>query len=238
MTPPIGVVLVDDQPLVLAGLRMLLTGAQDIEVLGEAADGRSALAVVDQLTPDVVVMDVRMPGMDGLEATRSMRRRTGGQAPRPRILVLTTFDDDATARAAMQAGASGFLLKHASGAELVHAIRRVAQDQAWLDPTVGARMLSAWQPEAEQELQIETPLTKREQEVLGMVAWGSANDDIARELVLSLATVKTHVARILLKTGARDRAGLVALAYRSGFTRRQAARRQAARRQAAHQPGL
>lgn len=230
MTVPISVVLVDDQPLVLAGLRLLLTDMPDIEIVGEATDGAGAVALAQRLRPDVVLMDVRMPGMDGIEATRRLREKHERQAPpgeslsphqdTPRVIALTTFDDDQTAQAVIAAGVHGFMLKHASSAELGLAIRRVAQGQAWLDPSVGARMLAAWHPQSPTDLDIETPLTPRERQVLALVAAGATNEDISREFVLSVTTVKTHLARILVKTGATHRAALVALAHRSGFVHR------------------
>lgn len=218
---PIRVVVVDDQPLVIAGLRLLLADADGIEIVGDASDGACAVTTVQRLRPDVVLMDVRMPGVDGMTATRQLR---AGVEPGdgPFVIGLTTFDDDATARAMTAAGASGFLLKHASSSELATAIRQVAAGRGWLDPSVGARLLAAWRTGTD-DVDIEAALTARERELLVLVAGGSTNEDIARSLVISVATVKTHLARILVKTGARDRAGLVALAYRSGFMRRHGA---------------
>lgn len=216
--PAVTVVLVDDQPLVLAGLRLLLRDAADIQIVGEATSGVAAVRLVRRLAPDVVLMDVRMPGGDGIEATRTLCAgvRAGGG---PAVIGLTTFDDDATARAMIRAGAAGYLLKHASSGELATAIRQVAAGRGWLDPSMGARLLSAWRHDTEDE-EIEANLTVRERELLALIAAGATNEDIGRALVISVATVKTHLARILVKTGARDRAGLVALAYRSGFVRR------------------
>ena len=218
MTRPVTVVLVDDQPLVLAGLRLLLMDAADIEVVGEAYDGATAVATVRRLEPDVVLMDVRMPGGDGIEATRGLRSgKAAGEGPA--IIGLSTFDDDTTVRTMIQAGAAGFLLKHASSPELAAAIHQVAAGRGWLDPSVGARLLTSWRGD-DDDVEIEAPLTAREREMLALVAEGATNEAIARSLVISVATVKTHLARVLVKTGARDRAGLVALAHRSGFARR------------------
>lgn len=218
MTSPVTVVLVDDQPLVLAGLRLLLTDAADIEIVGEATTGATAVETVRRLRPDVVLMDVRMPDGDGIEATRSLRAAfAAGEGPA--VIGLTTFEDDDTARRMIQAGAAGFLLKHASSPELAAAIRHVAAGRGWLDPSVGARLLDSWRGDTD-DIPIEADLTAREREMLVLVAEGATNEAIARSLVISVATVKTHLARILVKTGARDRAGLVALAHRSGFVRR------------------
>lgn len=216
----ITVVLADDQPLVLAGLRMLLEAEADIEVVGEASNGADALACVAEHAPQVVLMDLRMPGMDGAEATRRIVAERGASETPTRVLVLTTFNDDDALYGALRAGASGFMLKHASATEVADAVRRVAQGDVWLDPAVAGRVLENLRPPTPAaEIEAIALLTPREREVLTLVAQGMSNDEIKRTLWLSEATVKTHVARILMKTGSRDRAAAVALAYRSGFVR-------------------
>lgn len=215
----IKVLLVDDQPLVRAGARMLLSAEPDLVVVGEADDGKSALQEVARLEPDVVLMDLRMPGMGGVEATRLLvgDRADGGATVK--VLVMTTFDDDELVMSALKAGSSGYLLKHASPTEMADAVRRVAAGDVWLDPAIAVRVIERLRPAAGVVVDITALLTPREQEVFRLVAAGLSNGDIVRLLTLSEATVKTHVARILLKTGSRDRAAAVALAYRSGFVR-------------------
>ncbi|TBT88660.1 response regulator transcription factor [Propioniciclava sinopodophylli] len=215
------VVLADDQPMVRAGVRMLLSVDPAIQVVGEASDGHEAIAAVERLRPDVIVMDLRMPGTDGAEATR---RIVAEQEHTPdaltRVLVLTTFDEDADVYAALRAGASGFLLKHASADVLATAIRRVAEGESWLDPAVVGRVIRALRlPPGPDGAAVAAVLTPREREVLTLVAEGLSNAELCDRLFLSEATVKTHVARVLMKTGSRDRAAAVALAYRSGFVR-------------------
>lgn len=215
------VVLADDQPMVRAGVRMLLSVDPAIQVVGEASDGHEAIAAVERLRPDVIVMDLRMPGMDGTEATR---RIVAEQEHTPdaltRVLVLTTFDEDADVYAALRAGASGFLLKHASADVLATAIRRVAEGESWLDPAVVGRVIRALRlPPGPDGAAVAAVLTPRERKVLTLVAEGLSNAELCDRLFLSEATVKTHVARVLMKTGSRDRAAAVALAYRSGFVR-------------------
>lgn len=215
------VVLADDQPMVRAGVRMLLSVDPAIQVVGEASDGHEAIAAVERLRPDVIVMDLRMPGTDGAEATR---RIVAEQEHTPdaltRVLVLTTFDEDADVYAALRAGASGFLLKHASADVLATAIRRVAEGESWLDPAVVGRVIRALRlPPGPDGAAVAAVLTPREREVLTLVAQGLSNAELCDRLFLSEATVKTHVARVLMKTGSRDRAAAVALAYRSGFVR-------------------
>lgn len=212
----IDVFIVDDQPLVRAGITMLLSGEPGIAVVGEAESAAEALRVVRQLRPDVVLMDVRMPGMDGVSATRELV--ADGDADRlVRVIVMTTFDDEDVVVDALLAGASGYLLKHASPTELADAIRRVSSGDTWLDPTAATRLVERLRPRGGDSTDIAALLTPREQEVLRMVAAGLSNREIRERLVLSEATVKTHVARLLLKTGSRDRAAAVALAYRTGF---------------------
>lgn len=215
------VVLADDQPMVRAGVRMLLSVDPAIQVVGEASDGHEAIAAVERLRPDVIVMDLRMPGTDGAEATRRIVAELEHTPDAlTRVLVLTTFNEDADVYAALRAGASGFLLKHASADVLATAIRRVAEGESWLDPAVVGRVIRALRlPPGPDGAAVAAVLTPREREVLTLVAEGLSNAELCDRLFLSEATVKTHVARVLMKTGSRDRAAAVALAYRSGFVR-------------------
>jgi DNA-binding NarL/FixJ family response regulator len=213
----IRVVVVDDQEVVRAGIAALLGAQPDLEVVGEAGDGAAALAEVARTQPDVVVMDIRMPGLDGLAATRELTARPG-----PRVLVLTTFDADENVYRALRAGASGFLLKGARPAELAEAIRIVAAGDALLAPSVTRRLVEhvvaaglAAPPEATGVPE----LTPREREVLVLVARGLSNAEIADRLVLAEQTVKTHVSHVLTKLGLRDRAQAVVHAYESGLVR-------------------
>jgi DNA-binding NarL/FixJ family response regulator len=215
----IRVLLCDDQEMVRAGFRMLLAAADDTEVVGEASDGVQALALATELAPDVVVMDIRMPGLDGIAATRQIVREPA--LGHTRVLMLTTFDLDEYVYDALRAGASGFLLKDATADELLAAIRAVAAGEALLSPRVTRTVIAQFTRRADPS---HAPaaldsLTRREREVLALVADGLSNDEIATELVLSAATVKTHVGHLLLKLGARDRAQLVVIAYQSGFAR-------------------
>jgi len=217
----IRVVLADDQPMVRQGIAMLLGAESDIEVVGEAGDGAEAIAVVERLRPDLVIMDVRMPGMDGIEATRQLiQERSDDPDQVTKVLVLTTFDEDAALYGTLRAGASGYMLKHAAPGELANAIRRVADGDAWIDPGVAPKVLGTLR-----EMALNTPegrpgldmLTPREIDVLRELADGATNSDLSRRMVLSEATVKTHISRMLMETGCHDRAQLVALAYRSGL---------------------
>jgi DNA-binding NarL/FixJ family response regulator len=213
------VLLCDDQDLVRAGFRMLLAGAPDTEVVGEAADGVAAVDLARRLTPDVVVMDIRMPRLDGIEATRRIVAEPA--LGHTRVLILTTFDVDEYVYDALRAGASGFLLKDASAADLLAAVRTLAAGEALLAPRVTRRVIAQFTRRADPR---RAPpqlgrLTPREREVLALVADGLNNDEIAAELVLSAATVKTHIGRLLTKLAARDRAQLVVIAYQSGFLR-------------------
>ena len=214
MTEPIRVVLVDDQALVRAGFTMLVDSQPDMAVVGEAGDGGEAVALLGKTDADVVLMDVRMPRVDGVEATRSITQR--GETPR--VIVLTTFDLDEYAFAAIKAGASAFLLKDAPPSDLLSAIRSVHSGDAVVAPSTTRRLLehfAAAQPSAPPPAL--DGLTDREVEVLRLVARGRSNTEIASELVVAEATVKTHVGRILAKTGTRDRVQLVVLAYESGL---------------------
>ncbi len=224
-TAPVRLLLVDDQPLLRMGFRLVLDDEADLTVVGEAGDGTEALRQVAALQPDVVLMDVRMPGMNGIEATE--RIVASGSASR--VLILTTFDLDEYAFAALRAGASGFLLKDARPAELTGAIRAVATGDAVVSPRVTRRMLELFAeelpggadaPAAAREDPRIGDLTQREREVLLAVAEGLSNAEVAERLFLSEATVKTHVGRILAKLGVRDRVQAVVLAYESGLVGR------------------
>jgi DNA-binding NarL/FixJ family response regulator len=211
----IRLLLADDQELVRTGFRLILNAEPDLDVAGEAGDGSQAVDEAVRLRPDVVLMDVRMPGVDGIEATRRLGRLTPNP---PRVLMLTTFDLDQYVYDALRAGASGFLLKDAPAAQLVDAIRVVAAGDALLAPTVTRRMIAEF---ARRPLPTEEPalaeLTSRELEVLKLVARGRSNSEIARQLYISDATVKTHVKRVLAKLNLRDRVQAVVLAYESGL---------------------
>ncbi|MFJ9692362.1 response regulator [Kitasatospora sp. NPDC101183] len=217
------VLIVDDQPLQRYGFRMLLESQPDTEVVGEAAHGAEAVRLAADLRPDVVLMDIRMPGMDGIEATRQIVASGG----RSRILVLTTFDLDEYAHAALRAGASGFLLKDARPEELLTGIRAVAAGDAVVAPAVTRRLLDAYAHHLPLRPTGTTPapdprldaLTDREREILLTIARGWTNGEIAQRLVLAESTVKTHVSRVLAKIGARDRVQAVIFAYDHGLTR-------------------
>ena len=214
----IRVVLADDQALVRGGLRALIDAEDDIEVAAEAIDGAQAVAAVRAHKPDVVLMDIRMPGMDGLEATR--RIAADDACDDVRVLILTTFEIDEYVFAALRAGASGFLLKDAEPTALLHAIRVVAAGDALLSPSVTRRSSRSSRPgpvpDAPQSALL-AELTEREREIVGLVAGGLSNGDIAHRLVISPATARTHVSRAMIKLGARDRAQLVVFAYESGI---------------------
>jgi DNA-binding NarL/FixJ family response regulator len=208
------VVLVDDQALVRAGFRMILGAEPDLEVVGEAGDGRAAVEVVAAVQPDVVLMDVRMPEMDGIEATRLIT--TAGTAPR--VLMLTTFDLDELVYDALRAGASGFLLKEAPPEQLVAGVRTVAAGEQLLAPSVTRRLIERFTAQAPPgPAPAVDELTPRELEVLQLVARAMTNAEIAAHLFVSETTVKTHVARILMKLGLRDRVQAVVLAYERGL---------------------
>jgi DNA-binding NarL/FixJ family response regulator len=211
------VLLADDQELVRAGLEMIIDSSDDLEVVGQAGDGEQAVALARRLEPDVVLMDVRMPSMDGIEATRRIVRQRRGDTPR--VLMLTTFDLDEYVFGAFKAGASGFLVKDAPREQIVEGITAVAAGEALASPSVTRRLIerfadapgpAARPPELEQ-------LTPREHEVLELMARGFSNTELAEHLYLSEKTVKTHVGRILMKLGLRDRVQAVILAYEAGI---------------------
>jgi DNA-binding NarL/FixJ family response regulator len=219
---PVRVVIADDQQLVRAGFVMILGAQPDIEVVGEADNGTEALRVVRAARPDVVLMDVRMPELDGLAATRELLSEGPEGRHVPKIIILTTFDVDDYVYAALAAGASGFLLKDTPPEQLVDAVRLVAAGESLLAPTVTKRLIEHFV--SSRATHVEPPdgmdeLTPREGEVFRLIARGLSNTEIASELVLSEATVKTHVARILLKLGLRDRVQVVVTAYESGLVR-------------------
>lgn len=220
MTNPIRVLLVDDQALVRSGFRMLIEAEDDMVVVAEAADGRQALELLACEPVDVVLMDIRMPVMDGVEATR----RLVAQGASARVLVLTTFDLDEYVFAALKAGASGFLLKDARPVDLLQAIRTVAAGEAVMAPTATRRLLEHVVPTLPNRPGASDPrlelLTDREREVLVEVARGATNQEIAAALYMAEGTVKTHIGRLLSKLQARDRVGLVLFAHEVGLTRR------------------
>jgi DNA-binding NarL/FixJ family response regulator len=221
---PLRVLIVDDQALIRAGFAMILDAQPDIEVVGEAADGQAAVSLERRYRPDVVLMDVRMPGMDGLEATRqivSWHDQNPAAAPTPRIVVLTTFDLDEYVYAALQAGACAFLLKDVTPEHLVGAVRTVAAGDALLAPSITRRLVDrfAHRDANRPPCGDLATLTPRETEVFGLVARGMSNAEIAAALVVSEATVKTHVAAVLSKLGLHNRAQAVVFAYESGLVR-------------------
>jgi DNA-binding NarL/FixJ family response regulator len=220
---PIRVLLAEDQPIVRAGFRALLQAQPDIEVVGEASTGTEAVSAARELRPDLVLMDVRMPEMDGLEATRTIT--TASELASTRVLVLTTFELDEYVFGALRAGASGFLLKGGEPADLLAAVRVVAAGESLLAPSVTRRLIEAYVSGPDHAGEQPMPagldeLTAREREVLLLVADGLSNSEIAGALYLSPLTAKTHVSRILTKLGVRDRVQLVVLAHQSGLARR------------------
>ncbi|MEV6924564.1 response regulator transcription factor [Dactylosporangium sp. NPDC051485] len=214
--PAVRVLLVDDQPLIRSALRVLIADADDLEAVGEAGSGEEAVRLAGETRPDVVVMDIRMPGMDGIEATR---RITAAPAA-PRVLVLTTFDDDEYVHGALRAGASGFVVKDMALDDILAAIRVVADGDALIAPRVTRllieRFLAPVRPAARARLQLPA-VTGREREVLTLIGRGRSNGEIAADLHITVATVKAHVARLLTKLDARDRVQLVIIAYESGL---------------------
>jgi DNA-binding NarL/FixJ family response regulator len=209
------VALADDQPLVRSGLRVLIADAPDIDVVGEAGTGAQAVQLVRDVRPDVVLMDIRMPGMDGIKATQII---TAGPAP-ARVLVLTTFDDDDSVYAALRAGASGFLVKDMALEDILAAIRVVAAGDALIAPSVTRRLIEefAGRPEPASQRRPAAGITDREREVLTLVGRGMSNSEIAAHLIISVATAKAHVARLFTKLDARDRVHLVIIAYETGL---------------------
>jgi DNA-binding NarL/FixJ family response regulator len=211
----IDVALVDDQRLVRTGLQRILSENEGFRVVVECADGSEALEALARVDVDVVLMDIRMRGMDGIEATRRLRAAAG-----PPVLVLTTFDDDEVLWGAVEAGAAGFVLKEASAEQLIEATRAVAAGGAWIDPAVLPRVLAAFRTSAVPKAQAGArvgQLTDRELDVLRQMATGASNTEIAERLVVSEATVKSHVGRIFTKLDVRDRAGAIVFAYQHGI---------------------
>jgi DNA-binding NarL/FixJ family response regulator len=215
----ITVLLADDQALVRGGFRALLDAQDDITVVGEAADGDEAMRLALELRPDVVLMDVRMPGVDGLTATR--RIAADERLASVKVIVLTTFDLDEYVFEAIRIGANGFLVKDTEPAELLRAVRAVVDGDALLSPRITRRLIEEFATRAKDPggVPAMTGLTDREREVVALVAQGLTNDEIAGRLVMSAATAKTHVSRAMIKLGARDRAQLVVFAYETGLVR-------------------
>ncbi|MFD3476274.1 MULTISPECIES: response regulator transcription factor [unclassified Streptomyces] len=211
---PLTVLLVDDEPLVRAGLRAVLSAQPDIEVVGEAADGAAVIPLVRQLRPDVVAMDVRMPLLDGIEATRAVLRSVSEP---PKILVITTFENDEYVYGALRAGADGFLLKRSRPAEIVNAVRLVAEGDSLLFPAAVRRLAAEYGNTSAREAMDRAALTEREADVLRLMTRGLSNSEIAGHLVVGTETVKSHVSAVLAKLGARDRTQAVIAAYESGF---------------------
>ncbi|MEV5978589.1 response regulator transcription factor [Streptomyces sp. NPDC052114] len=215
----IRVLLADDQSLVRAGFKALLDAQSDIGVAGEAADGEEALRLVRELRPDVVLMDIRMPLLDGLAATRRITEEPGLQEVK--VVMLTTFELDEYVFEAIRSGASGFLVKDTEPDELLRAVRAVVEGDALLSPGVTRRLIAEFAARSKEPAAADAlaGLTEREREVMGLVGIGLSNEEIARRLVVSPLTAKTHVSRTMVKLGARDRAQLVVLAYESGLVR-------------------
>jgi DNA-binding NarL/FixJ family response regulator len=212
----IQVLLVDDQVLARSGLKLILAPEDGFAIVGEAADGAAALRLAQEVQPDVVVMDVRMRGMDGIEATRRLR----AHAATPPVLILTTFGEDEVLSAALRAGAAGFVLKDAPAEDIIRAVQTVAAGEAWLDPAVTGRVLATYRssaPVRAEAVQRVSTLTAREVEVLRLIGRGASNQEIADGLVISEATVKSHVGHILDKLDLRDRAAMVVFAFDHGI---------------------
>ena len=215
----IRVVLADDQVLVRAGFGALLAAEDDIEVAGEAADGREAVQLAQRVKPDVVLMDIRMPALDGIEATRRIAAEPGLSATH--VVILTTFDLDEYVFEGIRAGAAGFLVKDTDPSELIRAVRVVAGGEALLSPKITLRLISEYASRSRSVRRVPgmTSLTAREREVVTLVAGGLSNEEIGDKLYLSVSTAKTHATRAMAKLGARDRAQLVVIAYESGLVR-------------------
>jgi DNA-binding NarL/FixJ family response regulator len=215
MTGPVRVLLADDHALIRSALHMVLVDIPDIEVAGEAATGAAAVTLTQELQPDVVLMDIRMPGIDGIEATR----RITAAPSAPRVIVLTTFDDDEYVYGALHAGASGFLVKDMALEEIVTAIRVVATGDALIAPSVTRRLIAmvTRQPTPASDVPALTGVTDREREVLTLIAQGATNAEIAVRMHITMPTVKSYVGRLMTKLAARDRVQLVIVAYRAGL---------------------
>lgn len=212
---PIRVLLVDDEPAMRGAIRMLVDSDPGMSVTGEAENGARAIELVREQRPDVVLMDVQMPVMGGLEALQQLHETPGG----PTVIMLTVFDFDEYVYAALAAGAAGFLLKNAPPLEILHAIRVVHDGNALLAPEVTRRFIGRLAPVRSERAQLVSQLTSREREVLGLIARGAANEELASELCITHATARTYVSRLLSKLAARDRAQLVVIAYESGLVR-------------------
>jgi DNA-binding NarL/FixJ family response regulator len=215
----IRVLLADDQQLVRAGFRALLDAQDDVEVVGEASDGAEAVALTRRMTPDIVLMDIRMPNVDGLEATREIA--SDDRLAATKVVILTTFELDEYVFEALRVGASGFLVKHTEPVELLRAVRAVAAGDALLSPSVTRRLIGEFATRAKDPTRSPAldVLTDREREVMTLVAEGLTNEEIGERLFVSPATAKTHVSRAMVKLGARDRAQLVVFAYEAGLVR-------------------
>lgn len=218
----IRVIIADDQAPVRDGMTMLLSAEPGIEVVGQAEDGAKAVTMFHDQHPDVVVMDIRMPGMDGIEATRRITADREDPDATTAVLVLTTFDQDDLLHGALRAGASGYMLKHAAPAGLAEAVRTVADGGSWIDPSVAGKVIDTLRQttpiDATGHPSLEI-LSRRELEVLSLMRDAPTNSELARLLFVSESTIKTHISRLLMKTGSHDRAQLVALAYRSGLVK-------------------
>ena len=215
----IRVALADDQDLVRAGFAALLDAEDDIEVVGEAADGEQAVRLAERCTPDVLLMDIRMPGLDGIEATRRIAARP--HLARVHVVIVTTFELDEYVFEGLRAGAAGFLVKDTDAAELIRAVRVVAGGEALLSPAVTRRLIAEFALRTRQVRRLPgvDELTPREREVVCLIASGLSNEEISRKIYISPSTAKTHAARAMTKLGARDRAQLVVYAYQAGLTR-------------------
>jgi len=215
----IRVVLADDQELVRAGFAALLDSEDDIKVVGQAADGDEAVRLATRVTPDVLLMDIRMPRLDGIEATRRIAAQPGLGSVR--VVILTTFEMDEYVFEGLRAGAYGFLVKDTDAAELIRAVRVVAAGDALLSPTVTRRLIAEFASRTREARSLDglDELTPREREVVALIATGLSNDEISRKIYVSPSTVKTHAARAMTKLGARDRAQLVVFAYQTGLVR-------------------